>query len=99
MNTQNNTTDTINTNEINTETGKKSFTIGNTAITFAWTREESMLVIAREGEIVFNSGVISTFCKDKYNTMAEWFAAMVEYIKTTFTDVVSKLKPTAEPVK
>lgn len=84
------TTQTISNNELNetlvgftmtSEEGKKTFTIGNTAITFAWTGEQSMLVIARHGEVKFNSGLVGDLASKHFKNTKERIMAVLVYIK------------------
>lgn len=84
------TTQTISNNELNEtfvgfkmsgEQGKKTFTIGNTAFTFAWTEGQSMLVVSRNGETVFNSGLIGDYSKKKFTNCKDRVMAVLVYIK------------------
>lgn len=85
MTTQTTTTQDLNETLVGftmtSEEGKKTFTIGNTAITFAWTSEQSMLVVSRNGEVKFNSGLVGDYSKEKFTSAKDRIMAVLVYIK------------------
>ena len=83
-----NVTNTVlDTDGVFQEAGGKSFSIGKYVITFHWDKDSSMLIISNTDRVIFDSGVITTFVKSKYKTVADWIKGMVEWVKEACRNV------------